>query len=190
MFKVLPNTVKIAQTIISQHISPGAIVVDATVGNGNDTLFLARIVGKTGRVYGFDIQEQAINNATELLRKEDALNAVSLYKTSHENMKLHIKEPVDLVIFNLGYLPGGDKNIITTPEATSEAVTQSLSLIKPGGLVIIVVYTGHSGGMEERDLLEDYLSSLDKKLFCVGKLFFINRDQAPYLIIVEKSVGG
>ncbi len=190
MFKVLANTVKIAHRIISQHISEGAAVVDATVGNGHDTLFLARCVGETGHVHGFDIQEQAINNTLELLKKEDLLDRVTLYKTGHENMKQLVKDPIDLVVFNLGYLPGGDRNVITGPETTLEAVTQGVSLLKPEGLICIVVYTGHSGGREERDLLESYLAGLDKKAFCVGKLNFINREQAPYLIIIEKSAGG
>lgn len=190
MFKVLSNTVKIAHGVISRHIPVGAIVIDATVGNGHDTLFLARCVGKTGHVYGFDIQEQAIENTLELLERENCLETVSLYKASHENMKLFVKEPVDLIVFNLGYLPGGDRNITTRPEATLAAVTEGLSLLKSGGLMIIVVYTGHPGGQEERDLLEANLSGLDKGIFCVGKLYFINRKQAPYLIIVEKSAGG
>lgn len=190
MFRVLSNTVKIEHEIIAQHLSEGAVVVDATVGNGHDTLFLARCAGETGKVYGFDIQEKAIENTRELLKREDCLQTVTLHKTSHENMKRLVNEPVDLIVFNLGYLPGGDRNIITTPDATLEAVAQGLSLLKPGGLMSIVIYTGHSGGQEERDLLESFLSGLDKKSFCVGKLYFINREQAPYLIMVEKSAGG
>lgn len=186
MFKFFKNTVAIAHSYMEAVVKSGSIVVDATVGNGNDTLFLAKLVGQEGKVYGFDIQEQAIK-ATQNLISENSLKNVLLFNAGHENMSEYVHEPVDLIVFNLGYLPGGDHSIVTNAESTLLAVTEGLKILKPGGLMCIVVYIGHEGGLKEKIMLEDYLIKLDKKDFCVGKINYLNREKAPYLILVEKN---
>jgi len=192
MFRVLHSTVNLAHKYIAAILQEGGVAVDATVGNGGDTLFLARLVGKTGRVYGFDIQEEAINKARVLIAAEGYAGSVRLFQEAHENLSEYVREPVDAVIFNLGYLPGGSRDIVTRPLSTVSAVQQALAVLKPGGIVCIVVYTGHPGGPEEREELEKHIRELDKKWFCVGRLDFLNREKAPYLIVIEKSlnVGG
>ncbi|MHB9095301.1 MAG: tRNA (mnm(5)s(2)U34)-methyltransferase, partial [Eubacteriales bacterium] len=170
MFRVLQNTVQMAQGYLEQCIKPGAAVVDATVGNGHDTLYLAQKVGLNGRVYGFDIQEQAIRAAAEMISEKGYSSVVHLFCTGHENLSDYVSEPIDAMIFNLGYLPGSDHNIVTKPESTVIAVTKGLALLKPGGLICIVVYPGHASGQQERQVLETFLQGLDKKEFCVGKL--------------------
>ncbi len=188
MFKVLKNTVEIAHDYLKNSVRPGSVVVDGTVGNGKDTVYLAELVGREGRVYGFDIQEQAIRAASDLIAVRGFSDTVILFKAGHENIADYVNEPVDAVVFNLGYLPGGDHNIVTKPDSTVKAVRGSLDILKPGGLICIVVYTGHPGGLDERQALEEFLRRLDKKQYCAGKLDFLNRDKAPYLILIEKSL--
>ncbi len=188
MFRQLRNTVAMAHEYLGSTLGPGGVGVDATVGNGNDTLFMARLVGSDGRVYGFDIQEKAIQATVDLIAKNGYMDVVRLFHTGHENMGDCVTEPVDAVVFNLGYLPGGDHGIVTAPASTVQGVRQGLALLRPGGLMCIVVYTGHSGGEEERQAVEGFLQKLDKKEYCVGKLDFLNRERAPYLIVIEKSL--
>lgn len=190
MFDYLTNTVKMSHEVITSRLKPGGVAVDATAGNGNDTLLLARLVGSNGKVYSFDIQKQAIENTAELIGRENLSGIVSLIHSGHENMKEFVREKVDIILFNLGYLPGGNRSVVTSAESTVKAVKYGLQLLKPKGLMCIVVYTGHNGGPEERETLESYLKELDKRNFCVAKLAFLNRINAPYLILVEKSSGG
>lgn len=188
MFSGFQPTVQLAHLWLNDFLKPGATAVDATVGNGHDTLFLARRVGANGRVYGFEIQEKALHNTLELLKTEGFADIVKLFQTGHENIAHHIQNDVDVIIFNLGYLPGGDHSIVTRPETTMKAVTEGLALLKKGGAMCLVVYTGHPGGEEEQLQLEGFLGQLDKKKFCVTKLSFLNRDCAPYIIMIEKSI--
>lgn len=190
MFNILANTVKIAHGFIRMRIGEGGTGVDATAGNGNDTLFLAKCVGNTGRVFSFDIQKMALAKTTELLQSNGFSHNVTLINDGHEKMIEYINQPVDAIVFNLGYLPGGDHSITTNPDSTIEAVKAGLSLLKPGGILCIVVYTGHLGGEEEQEALESFMETLDKKIYCSAKLYFMNRIKAPYLILVEKSSGG
>ncbi len=180
----------IAHDYLRAVLKPGKVAVDATLGNGNDTLFLAGLVGRDGRVYGFDIQPEAISRTAEAVAEKGFSDSVTLFLQGHEDMVKFVPEPVDAVVFNLGYLPGGNHSIVTTPETTVRAVTGALKLLKPGGLICIVVYTGHPGGPEEQFRLEACLSRLDKKDFCVGKIDYINRNNAPFLIVVEKALRG
>ena len=151
--KVLP----FAKTLLEKVIVPGHIVVDATLGNGHDTVWLANLVGEHGHVYGFDIQEAAIQNSTQRLEEHHFLNRVTLFQKSHEQIRECIPMvhhgKVTAAIFNLGYMPGGDKSIVTKPDSTISAIKQLLSLMPPEGLIVIVIYHGHPGGSDERDQL-------------------------------------
>lgn len=187
MFKVLHSTVEIAHNYLAECLKPGGIAIDATIGNGRDTLFMAGLVGENGRIYGFDIQEGAIETTRKLLDQHGYLQNVTLIIDGHEKLKQYVLEPVNAIIFNLGYLPGGNQKIVTTPETTLIAVSDGLNILKPGGIMCIVLYTGHPGGVQEQLLIEEYLKKLEKKEYYVGKLDFINRDNAPYLIVIERS---
>lgn len=189
MFSGFQPTVQLAHRWLDDFLLPGATAVDATVGNGYDTLYLARKVGPDGRVFGFEIQEQALHNTAEMLKNEGFQENVKLFHTGHENMAEYIKGEVNVIIFNLGYLPGGDHSIVTRPNTTVRAVTDGLDLLKNGGVICLVIYTGHPGGEEEELHLEQFLRGLDKQRFCVTKLNFLNRNKAPYIIMVEKSLG-
>jgi membrane protein DedA with SNARE-associated domain/precorrin-6B methylase 2 len=169
------NAVNIAKGICSMKLQPGDAAVDATMGNGNDTEFLAKLVGDSGRVYAFDIQKMAVDNTRKRLEEKELLHRVTLINEGHENMDKFINGEVKLVIFNLGYLPAADHNIITKPETTVAAIEKSLKLLKRNGIVIIVIYYGHEGGTAERDAVESYSEGLNQKEYNVAGTKFLNQ---------------
>lgn len=147
---------QVAQQRISEVIAPGDVVIDATVGNGFDTCFLAEQVSPTGRVYGFDLQEQAIKSTQRRLEDVD-LNNVVLLQTSHAELQDHIQQPVKAAMFNLGYLPRSDHTIVTKAGTTIAALEQAQQRLVIGGMVTILAYRGHDGGPEEADAVESWL---------------------------------
>ncbi len=175
-----------AHTLIKSCTTEGDKAIDATVGNGFDTLFLSQLVTSSGKVYGFDIQQQAINNTKKLLDENHCQN-VELYQLGHENINSVIFDKVSSAIFNLGYLPHGDKFITTIGENTIEAIKQILPILKLNGLIVLVVYHGHPHGKEEKEALLSYVSTLDQKHYQVLNYQFINqKNDAPFLIAIEK----
>ncbi|WP_347487559.1 class I SAM-dependent methyltransferase [Desulfoscipio sp. XC116] len=181
------NAVLLAQQFVGEVLHKGCVAVDATAGNGYDTLFLANIVGESGRVYAFDIQQAALDITARRLKQFGLENNVKLIHDGHENMNLHIDSPVDACTFNLGYLPGGDHNSITGPSTTVKALQIALDLLKPGGRISLVVYTGHPGAGEESRAVEEMAAQLNPSLFGVLKVTFINRSlSAPFLIFIER----
>ncbi len=189
-YKTVINAVSICKDIINRYIKEGSIVLDATVGNGNDTLDLARLVTDKGKVYGFDIQSIAIENTKSLLIQNQLEDRVILIKDSHENIDKYIFKPLDFALYNLGYLPKGDKEIKTRPSSTVISVDKTLKLLKDNGILLIVSYIGHPGGLEEMKALEGYLKDLDQKQFSVLKNEFINQvNSPPLLYIIEKAEG-
>jgi len=184
----LNNSVSMAKLMISSRIKEGDVVVDATMGNGHDTLFLARRVGLSGRVYAFDIQEQAIDNTKALLAKNNFTQNVDIIRDGHQNMNKYIKEKVKLVQFNLGYLPGSDKSLTTLPNTTIIALKKSLSLLDDLGLIILVIYPGHpDGACEKREIL-DFTSKLPQNEYNVFALNFINHANTPPVLVgIEKK---
>lgn len=188
-YKLSTNTVSITKTYIENYLKDGQVVLDATVGNGNDTLALAKKIGSNGKVYGFDIQDQAIDNTTNLLKKNNVLDRVELIKDSHEHIKKYIKCKLDLIIYNLGYLPGGNKKIVTKSSSTIKSIQDALDLLNNNGLLLINAYIGHDNGLEEQEKIERMLESLDQKNFNVLKNTFINqKNSPPILYIIEKAL--
>lgn len=188
MFKVFNNSVKTSKDIISTIINKGDKVIDGTAGNGNDTLFLAKLVGREGKVYAFDIQEEAIIKTRRRLIDADELEQVELIQEGHENIDRYINEKVKGAMFNLGYLPGGNHKIITRPESTVRAIDKVLEKLLPGGIVTIVIYYGHEGGLEEKDKLLEYIKRLDNTIFSVIKIDYPNRqNNPPFLLTIEKA---
>ncbi|HKJ87699.1 MAG TPA: class I SAM-dependent methyltransferase [Gammaproteobacteria bacterium] len=139
---------------------PGALAVDATVGNGHDTLFLARAVGSGGRVEGLDIQASALTAARERLEQAGALDRVRLHQGGHEALLRILPEAargrVRAVMFNLGYLPGGDKGVVTRPDSTLAGLEAAAGLLAPGGRIAVVGYPGHPGGAEECEAVSEW----------------------------------
>ncbi|MFA4885150.1 MAG: class I SAM-dependent methyltransferase [Desulfotomaculaceae bacterium] len=188
MSKGLGSAVYLAQLFVSDSVRSGGTAVDATAGNGNDVLFLARLVGASGKVYAFDTQAKALQTAQELLARNGCADRVELLQAGHEEMKGLVPGPVDAVIFNLGYLPGGDHSIVTRPGTTIRALGAALDLLRPGGRIGLVIYTGHPGGREEGETVEKFASSLNADQFKVIKISFLNRAaNAPVVIVIEKD---
>lgn len=165
----------------------GSVVIDATAGNGFDTLKLCRAVGDRGKVYTFDIQNQALDETAKKLRAEGLGNA-KLICDSHSRLDLYIQEQVDGVIFNLGYLPGGDHSIQTKADTTVEAIEKSLILLKNEGFISITVYYGKNSGTEEKETVMKYLKHLDHKKYTVLSCDFHNRpNNPPITVIITKN---
>ena len=182
ILRVLP----FARQLLAKTINPGEHVVDATAGNGNDTLFLAEQVGINGHVYAFDIQQAALDSTAQRLGK---LNTrVTLICDSHDNVKNYINTPISGAIFNLGYLPHGhDLTIVTQPETTIKAVHAMLGMLRKGGTIAIAVYDGHEGGAKERDALLAYVKNLHQTDIHVAKYEILNQqNNPPFLIALEK----
>jgi 16S rRNA C1402 N4-methylase RsmH len=186
--RIIPFSKKILQTIVAE----GDIVVDATMGNGYDTVFLANLVGKTGHVFAFDIQQQALKNTKQRLENEQLTSQVTLLQSSHANIFEHIPKAyhgkIAGAIFNLGYLPGGDKSIVTTPDSTITAIKNLLQMLKSEGIIVLVIYHGHEEGKIERDKLLDYVQNLKQEQAHVLQYGFVNqKNDPPFIIAIEKN---
>jgi SAM-dependent methyltransferase len=187
----LEGVLPFARTLLRTFCDDGDIVIDATCGNGNDTLFLSKLVGENGHVYAFDIQEQAIENSKQRLVDHHADHNVTFYHASHDELTtqlpsdLHTK--ITAAIFNLGYLPGSDKSITTTGSSTIGAIEQLLQLLKPEGVIILVIYHGHEEGKREKELVMSYVKQLDQKQAHVLQYEFINqKNDPPFVVAIEK----
>ncbi|MCL6639047.1 MAG: class I SAM-dependent methyltransferase [Firmicutes bacterium] len=186
----LGSAVHLAQVLVAGRVKRGSVVVDATAGKGNDTLFLARLVGRHGKVYAFDIQAAALAGTLSLLERHGLAGRVELILAGHERLPEFVREPVNAVMYNLGYLPGGDRSIVTRPDTTLASLEAALKMLRPGGRISLVCYPGHPGGRAEYEALESFSSSLDSLCYRVIRTSFINRAAAaPVLIAIEKAGG-
>jgi tRNA G37 N-methylase Trm5 len=189
----LDSVLQFAQRAAASVIKPGDLVIDATVGQGHDTLMLAELVGMDGKVFGFDIQETAISIARDRIFTNLGSNhSVSWVHGSHEFMLETIPAEwvgqVSAIMFNLGYLPGFDHQIATTTAATLSGLDAAAQLLQSGGIITLVAYTGHEGAQEEADAVEHWASRLPQKQFSVLSYRFINQlNHPPFLILVEKK---
>jgi methylase of polypeptide subunit release factors len=147
---------------LHQHVGHGDTVVDATVGNGYDTLALAEWVGASGRVIGFDIESKAIASAREKLASLNLLDRVQLHCDCHSQMGQYVTTSVAAIVFNLGYLPGSDHARITHASTTLAAMESALPRLKPNGVLSVVAYPGHAGGEEERDAVAEWMNNQSK----------------------------
>ena len=177
----------LARDILERAVCAGDAVIDATMGNGHDTACLCRAVGPSGRVYAFDIQEQAVSSTSSLLRQEGLLERARLFCCGHEQMDRHVPEKVRAVVFNLGWLPGGDHTVTTRWETTKEAIIKALDLLLTGGVLVICAYPGHAEGNRERQELPAFLSALSNKTYNVLHQVFLNAGPgAPECFVVQK----
>ncbi len=175
------------KSLLEQVVRPGDIVVDATCGNGHDTVFLAEQVGTKGQVYAFDIQAAALAATKQRLAEKGYINRVQLIQDSHTTMNRYITAPVKAVMFNLGYLPGSDKLVVTKPKTTREAIDQGLDLLMSSGIMTLVLYQGHETGWEEARHVEQHLAQLCQTHYNVRKIYPLNYLNAPpYLIAIKK----
>ena len=179
----------LAREILSRAVQPGDTVIDATMGNGHDTAFLCEAVGPSGHVYAFDIQEQAVASTEAFLRRENLLDRADLFCCSHQHMDEHVSKPVRAVVFNLGWLPGGDHTVTTFWETTREAVSKALDLLLPGGVLVLCAYPGHPEGDRERHELTGFFAALSNKTYNVLHQRFLNAGPgAPECFVVQKLI--
>ncbi len=172
--------------IIKSKINSGDVVIDATMGNGHDTLFLADLVKENGKVYSFDIQSEAIDITRKKLNDNNLLSQVTCILDSHEKIDELVKEPIKAAMFNLGYLPGADKISKTNPTITIEALKHAYKLLTTGGIITIVIYTRHDNGYEA-EKVEEFLKTLPQQEVSVMKCSYLNQaNYPPYVIVIEK----
>lgn len=186
------NTLGLAHEFLAAHIHPGDFCIDATVGRGRDTLFLAQLVGAAGQVVGLDIQAEAIDSARKLLTDHGfpvrtafpdapvepvtATPCIRLYEDCHSHIARYAApESVDAIVFNFGWLPGGDHSQFSTAATSVPAVQAALELLKPGGVMSLSLYHGRNNGTAERDALLAFLATVDNRRFTVLQGTFLNR---------------
>ena len=175
------------KSFILKHLKEGDAVADFTMGNGHDTLFLSKTVGESGRVFAFDIQRDALKSTEKRLKEKGAPNNYTLICDSHHNADKYIDRPIKAGMFNLGYLPGGDKTITTKRETTLSAIKTAINLLAPDGILLIAVYPGHEEGEIEGELIHEMLSELDRRRYCCAKFRIINSPASSYFYIVESK---
>ena len=150
-----------AHQFVARYVAPGDAVIDATAGNGHDTLFLARLTGTNGQVFAFDNQAQAIAATRARLEQAGEDKQVRLFCCGHEYLNQAIEpmssKKISAVMFNLGYLPGSDRSHTTDVNTTLRALEQALSLLAPGGIISIIAYTGHPEGQQETEQIKHWL---------------------------------
>ena len=166
--------------VIRSQAKRGGLYIDATMGNGNDTLMLCVLAGNTGEVYAFDIQPQALKATRTLLENHEVTSNFHLILDGHENMDNYLQqETADVVCFNFGYLPGGDHSIATQADTSLVAIQKGLQLLKPGGMMSLCVYSGGDTGFEEKDCILSYLKTLPAKEYTVIVNQYFNRENNP-----------
>jgi hypothetical protein len=173
---------------LAETLFDGAFAVDATVGNGYDTLFLANRVGPNGFVLGFDIQKPALAGAHELLRFAGQANRVKLVHECHSRIGSYLDKNVDGAMFNLGYLPRGSHSLVTRAETTVSALQSILTRLNRGGRITVLAYRGHQGGPEEYARLREFLLSLSMAEYTVDELVGISDlPESPRLFRIQKK---
>ena len=178
----MKRPLEMAHDFLAQVITKEDIVVDATMGNGHDTLFLAKLAKQ---VYSFDIQKQALEKTIQRLQ-EAGLTNVELLLQGHETVDQFVRE-VKAAIFNLGYLPSADKSIITQPQTTLEALDKLCHMLVKGGRIAIMIYYGHEGGDIEKDAVMDFVSQLPQQEYTATIYRTLNQiNNPPFLVMIEK----
>ena len=177
---VLTKNSEIVRMIWDRYINEESVVIDATCGNGNDTLYLAL---RANKVYAFDIQQEAIDNTDKLLKEHDIENVV-LICDSHEKIDEYVSENIDLAVYNLGYLPKGNKEITTTAESTLISLEKVLNKLSVSGLVCLTLYWGHPEGKLEREAVLKYAEELDSSIYHVVYVSFPNQKNTPPEIVM------
>jgi predicted methyltransferase len=187
----MQSVLEFVQTSLKRVLREGDVAVDATLGNGYDTLFLSRCVGAAGRVHAFDIQAQALAISEQRLAEAGVLDRVWLHLAGHETMASvlppEVLGRVRAVTFNLGYLPGGDKTLTTQTATSLAALKSALQVLAPGGLISVVLYPGHDGAPAECDAVLDWAAALPQKQVEVLRYGFLNqKNSPPFLVLLQR----
>ncbi len=184
------DLLELQKEFICRHLFPGGVAVDFTMGNGHDTSFLSRTVGEAGRVYAFDIQPEALESTKRTLATDMCPDNVTLILDSHSNAKNYVAEKINAGMFNLGFMPGGDKTKTTVRETTMPAVADAVAMLAPGGILSVAIYPGHAEGDAEGRELREYYATLDRHVFCCTEIHIVNSPASPYFTIIEHRANG
>ncbi|WP_239323886.1 class I SAM-dependent methyltransferase [Snodgrassella gandavensis] len=184
---MLLNILDFVHASIQQVVQAGDTVIDATAGNGHDTLFLAKCVGEQGKVMAFDIQKAALQATSKRLVNADMRERVELIEAGHEHLDDYIEGEISAIMFNLGYLPGADKNCTTKASTTLQAMQAGLAHLAINGVLAAVLYPGHEQGRIEAHAVQEWAAGLPQQQIAVLKYAFINRvHNAPYALLLQK----
>ncbi|MGN0688351.1 MAG: class I SAM-dependent methyltransferase [Oscillospiraceae bacterium] len=179
------SALDIIKRVIDESVKEGDICIDATAGRGNDTLHLCRLVGDSGHVTAFDIQQDAVDSTRALLMENGLAHRADVLLKSHSEMDSLFREnSVAFITFNFGWLPKGDHNIFTHKETSIEAIQKGLKLLKSGGIMSLIIYYGRETGFEERDALLEFLPTIDSGSYTVVEMPFVNRPNCPPIPII------
>ena len=183
------NSLGLTHWFMAQHIRPGGVCVDATAGKGRDTLFLCQLVGESGRVLALDIQPDAVAQTTALLAANGCADRAQVVLDCHSHLAAYADpESVDGIMFNFGWLPGGDHTAFSQPDTSVAAIRAALDLLVPGGVMSLCIYHGRDNGTAERDAILAFLPTIDNRRFTVIRGDFVNRTgdvPIPVFIIKE-----
>ena len=183
------NALGLSHQFMAAHIREGAFCIDATAGKGRDTLFLCRLVGESGRVLALDIQTDAVAQTTALLTAEGVADRAQVVRDCHSRLSEYAAPcSVDGIMFNFGWLPGGDHNTFSHADTSVAAVRAALDLLKVGGVMTLCLYYGRQNGTAERDAILDFLPTIDNRRYTVIRGDFANRTgdvPIPVFIIRE-----
>ena len=179
------DLLSLQKQFILTHLKAGDVAVDFTMGNGHDTEFLSKTVGENGHVYAFDIQAQAVESTARNLAAAGCPQNYTLIRDSHHKVCDYVRGPIKAGMFNLGYLPGGDKSITTMRETTLPAIQAAISLLGQDGILLIAVYPGHAEGEEEGKMITEYLATLSRYQMCCTQIRILNSPTSPFFMLVE-----
>lgn len=177
-----------AKEMIESALFPGACAIDATMGNGHDTLWLCELVGESGKVYAFDVQEEAVERTAERLSSAGCRDRAVLFCLGHEKMAEAVKEQADVIVFNLGWLPGAEHGVTTQTSTTLKAAEAALSLLKEEGIMTICIYPGHEEGTKELHALIEWAGALDDKRYDAMLKCYVNQpNDPPQMLAIRKK---
>ena len=184
------NALGLSHQFMAAHVREGAVCIDATAGKGRDTLFLCRLVGDSGRVIALDIQADAVAQTSVLLTAEGVIHRAQVVQDCHSHLGDYAPpQSVDGIMFNFGWLPGGDHNTFSHADTSVAAVRAALDLLKVGGVMTLCLYYGRQNGTAERDAILDFLPTLDNRRYTVIRGDFANRTgdvPIPVFIVREQ----
>jgi len=183
-----PRPTALAQLILREVLREGDLTIDATAGNGHDTMFLAGRVGAGGRVLAFDVQAAALEAARARVTAAGLAERVVFLQESHAGMAARAaRGSVAAVMFNLGYLPGQDHALITEAASTLAGLNGAAELLKPGGVLAVVCYPGHPGGEVETAAVVQWFESLASRRWQVARYGTLaTLRPAPFLLLGSK----
>ncbi|MBQ9859407.1 MAG: class I SAM-dependent methyltransferase [Clostridia bacterium] len=184
------NSLGLTHQFMAAHVEEGAFCIDATAGRGRDTAFLCRLVGERGRVLALDIQPEAVASTDALLQQEGLRDRAEVVLACHSRLgEYAAPATVDGIMFNFGWLPGGDHTAFSQPETSIAALDCALTRLRVGGVMTLCIYYGRDNGTAERDAILAWLSTVDNRRYTVIRADFTNRTgdvPIPVFIIREQ----